>query len=422
LNLKRIYLNQEDYCRIVSNLNTGLVTAQIKNLIELDFIVSETYDQEKAFQQIANKVLRRKPDPALSYIIVTDFCNFKCGYCFLENAISEPRLFMSKQLADKVIRSIAGLAAKTSKYKVVFYGGEPLLNREVLFYIIENLELACKDKFLFSCVTNGSLIDENVAQEFKRHNVIVGLSLDGWAELDKNRKTADGAETFYSAIRGLSFLKEAGVNLGVSCTITKQNCLHAEEIVDFVYKLGVKSLSFNLLTKLENAIEYAVPDPKQLAFSLFKAFVKARRLGIVEDRIGRRRASYFFKEQLHVYDCPGYGREVFFSPTGTVGPCHAFYPSGKYQIPINENMRIDEEPLFYKFLEIGGTFKDKECMKCAAIGICGGACAYDVYVKTGTLGVKERYFCAFQNEILYLLLKYDFMLKTKQKLTCNVEN
>jgi uncharacterized protein len=104
-----------------------------------------------------------------------------------------------------------------------------------------------------------------------------------------------------------------------------------------------------------------------------------------------------------VYDCPAYGQQIFFSPSGTIGPCHAFYPSGEYQIPIKDDLKVEEEPLFYKWLELG-TLKNKECMSCAALGICGGACAYDVYVRTGQLGVTEKHFCAFQNEILRLLL------------------
>jgi sulfatase maturation enzyme AslB (radical SAM superfamily) len=76
-------------------------------------------------------------------------------------------------------------------------------------------------------------------------------------------------------------------------------------------------------------------------------------------------------------------------------------------------LKIQEEPLFYKWLEIG-TLKNKECMRCAAIGICGGGCAYDIYVKTGQLGIKEDYFCTFQNEILKLLISYNFLLESQK--------
>ena len=70
--------------------------------------------------------------------------------------------------------------------------------------------------------------------------------------------------------------------------------------------------------------------------------------------------------------------------------------------------------MFYKWFELG-TLKNKECMKCPAIGICEGACAYDVYVKTGQIGIKEDYFCTFQKEILRLLISYGFLMNSQNK-------
>jgi uncharacterized protein len=259
------------------------------------------------------------------------------------------------------------------------------------------------------------LVTEELAKKLKQHNVTVGLSLDGWANIDKNRVFTNGKETFYSALKALALLKEAGVNTGISCTITKQNYKYAEEIVEFIQKLGIRTIGFNLLTRLKESSEYEVPDPRQLAYHLFRAYLKAKELHMFEDRIGNRRASYFFKEIFHLYDCPAFGQLIFFSPSGTVGPCHAFYPSGRYQIPIKDNLKVQEEPLFYKWLELG-TLKNKDCMRCPAIGICGGGCAYDIYVKTGQLGIKEDYFCTFQNEILKLLLSYNFLANSQNKL------
>jgi uncharacterized protein len=76
-------------------------------------------------------------------------------------------------------------------------------------------------------------------------------------------------------------------------------------------------------------------------------------------------------------------------------------------------LKVQEEPLFYKWLEIG-TLKNKDCMRCPAIGICGGGCAYDIYVKTGQLGIKEDYFCTFQKEILKLLISYNFLMESQK--------
>ncbi len=218
---------------------------------------------------------------------------------------------MSKDLADKVINVLVNEAKQVPEFRVTFYGGEPFSNSEIVFYIIEKLEEASK-KFLFSCVTNGSLITEDIAKKLKQHNVTVGLSLDGWANIDKNRVFTDGKETFYSALKALALLKEADVNVGISCTITKQNYMHAEEIIEFIQKLGVRTVGFNLLTRLKEPSEFEVPDPKELAHHLFAAYLKAKELHMFEDRIDNRRANYFFKEIFHIYDCPAFWSTTIF--------------------------------------------------------------------------------------------------------------
>ena len=412
LTLKKVYLANKKYEKVLSDLSKGKRSNDLKELIELKFVVPQGFDAQKVFDTVASSLLRKSPQANLAYILVTDFCNFRCGYCFIENNLNRPSTAMSKDLADKVINALINEAKQVPEFRVTFYGGEPFSNSEIVFYIIEKLEQASK-KFLFSCVTNGSLITEDIAKKLKQHNVAVGLSLDGWANIDKNRVSTDGKETFYPALKALAILKEAGVNIGISCTITKQNYMHAEEIIEFLQKLGIRTIGFNLLTRLKEPSKFEVPDPKQLAHHLFAAYLKAKELHMFEDRIDNRRANYFFKEIFHIYDCPAFGQLIFFSPTGTVGPCHAFYPSGKYQIPIKEDLKIQEEPLFHKWLEIG-TLKNKDCMRCAAIGICGGGCAYDIYVKTGQLGIKEDYFCTFQNEILKLLISYNFLLESQK--------
>ncbi len=421
LTLKKVYLTNKKYEKVLANLSRGESSKDIKELMKLNFLVPQGFDEEKVLEAVAASLLRKSPQTNLAYILVTDFCNFRCGYCFIENSLKAPNTVMSKDLADKVINVLVNEAKQVPEYRVTFYGGEPFSNSEIVFYIVEKLEAASKGKFLFSCVTNGSLITEDIALKLKQHNVTVGLSLDGWANIDKNRVFTDGKETFYSALKGLALLKEAGVNTGISCTITKQNYEHAEEIIEFIQKLGIRTIGFNLLTRLKEPSEFEVPDPKQLAHHLFAAYLKAKELHMFEDRIDNRRANYFFKEIFHIYDCPAFGQLLFFSPTGTVGPCHAFYPSGKYQIPIKDDLKVQEEPLFYKWLEMG-TLKNKECMRCAAIGICGGGCAYDIYVKTGQLGIKEDYFCTFQNEILKLLISYNFLMETQKTKTAKTKS
>ncbi len=151
LTLKKVYLTNKKYEKVLSDLSKGECSKDVKELIELKFVVPQGFDEEKVFDTVATSLLRKKPDPSLAYILVTDFCNFRCGYCFIENNLKGPSSVMSKDLADKVINALINEAKQVPEFRVTFYGGEPFSNSEIVFYIIEKLEQASKKFIVFMC-------------------------------------------------------------------------------------------------------------------------------------------------------------------------------------------------------------------------------------------------------------------------------
>lgn len=365
----------------------------------------DDYDAASTFARVGRELSATVAEPSLSYVILTDTCNFRCSYCFIENALPFTGNSISRNQADSIARILLRLSAGLQRYSVIFYGGEPLINKDTMYYLVETLNRSAPGRFQFSMVTNGSLVDDEVARRLATLGFSVGVSLDGWAELNAPRQYVGGGDTFFDAVRAVATLKKHKVNVGVSCTVTKANVGHLVEIVDFVSKLRVKGIGFNIvLDKL--AQSHAIQDPAELAHRLFEASIRAMDLGIGEDRIGRRRIEPFFKEEFRPYDCPAYGRQVFFSPKGTVGPCQAFYTTPLFQEQATDEFNPRKSPSIQRFLDMGGTLKSSECMNCPAIAICGGSCPYDVFTKTGTLGHLDPYFCTFMRETLRLLIEF----------------
>ncbi len=410
--LKKVYMSFEEFDQLALKIKDNPLDEDVQRLKEFKFLVEEPYNKEAIFKALADSLLLKEPDPSISYIVLTGTCNFQCRYCYVENAIKKPNKLMDKATADKVIDIISRISEGKKEYKIIFYGGEPLLNKEIMYYIVENLEKKGNGGFNFGVITNGSLIDEKTAEYFKKHSIHVGLSLDGWKDLDANRQYKIGKETFYSTIRALGILNEHDINAAISCTVTKSNYLYLRKIVEFFYGLGVKGVGFNLILDSTNK-DYAVEDPKLLAYYLFDAFKRTTELGMHEDRIEARRWKPFLEEKFKLYDCPAYGQQVFFSPYGTLGPCQAFFTTNEYQQPITKDFNPRTSGLLSTWLKLGGTLTSEECMNCPAIGICGGSCAYDIYTKTGKLGFIDRYFCTFINEILKYMI--DFYYDTEIK-------
>ena len=114
LTMKKVYLTNEKYAKILTHLCIGDSSDDLKKLIDLRFVVPQGFDKEKVFDTIANNVLRKKPLPSLSYVLVTDFCNFRCGYCFIENSLNGPSISMSKDVADKLVNVLINAAKEVS--------------------------------------------------------------------------------------------------------------------------------------------------------------------------------------------------------------------------------------------------------------------------------------------------------------------
>lgn len=130
---------------------------------------------------------------SLSQIIlkVTDRCNFHCSYCcFSEScdndfAACDPP-DMSFSIATKTIdyliriRNSSPIMRRDDKIRIGFYGGEPLLNRPLIFDIVNYIDKRYSDKNIsFSVTTNLSLLNDSVLNFLYRHNFRLLISLDG---------------------------------------------------------------------------------------------------------------------------------------------------------------------------------------------------------------------------------------------------
>jgi uncharacterized protein len=407
--MKKAYLTIGEYGKLVKDISSDIGSDEVTELRRLKFIVGDNYDKEEAFHRVSKLLLRTEQSVSQCYVMLTDLCNFRCTYCYLENVLKNPDKSLTGGATDQVIEAILRISGTKDQFRVIFFGGEPLMNRSAMFDIIRRLRAFDSEKFEFFLVTNGSLVTESVAKSLKEFAVRVGVSIDGWRDLDRLRVSVNGKETFHQALNALILLEKYGVETGISCTVSKENCKALEEVVDFFYELGIKSIGFNLILDRQGE-RYAVSDPKELAYYMFRAFKRATELGILEDRVGRRRGIPLFQENPKVYDCPAYGEQVFFSPDGRIGPCQAFYSTGMFQEQLTSSFDASSSVVFQEWLDMGGPFKSNVCMNCPAIGVCGGACPYDVYTKTGKLDFVDPYFCTFVNEILKYLLKYYYQV------------
>ena len=122
--------------------------------------------------------------------------------------------------------------------------------------------------------SNGTLLNESWCDFIKVHNLSIGLSIDGPAEIhDAHRKTRSGRGSHDSAIRGLHLLQDHQIPFHVISVITKESIGQAEDIYQFFKQLGVTQLGFNVEEVEGQNSASSLSSPEVTAKSI-EAFMK----------------------------------------------------------------------------------------------------------------------------------------------------
>ena len=159
-------------------------------------------------------------------------CNLRCTHCFVSIAKDRLNVDNCLNIIDDLIHE--GL------FFVVYTYGEPLLWPS-FFELAEEVK---KRGLVQILMTNGTLIDSNIAQKIKNSGInMVYVSIDSAAEPehDQNRGVQG---TYRKATDGIQILNESGISVGISTTVTANNFDKLDDIYRLAKKLGVKEISF----------------------------------------------------------------------------------------------------------------------------------------------------------------------------------
>jgi uncharacterized protein len=178
---------------------------------------------------------------------VGDRCNLCCTYCFYHPGTGRDDGVMEEGTLAAMTRGF--LAEGDSPVVFAWQGGEPTL-AGVDFY---RRALDLQDRFrqggqtiANTFQTNGVLIDEEWAAFFARHRFLVGLSIDGPAELhDRMRRSASGAPSHDRAARAWNLLRQSGCETNVLCVVHRGNQGRPEAVYRHLScELGADHLQF----------------------------------------------------------------------------------------------------------------------------------------------------------------------------------
>lgn len=163
---------------------------------------------------------------------LTEDCNLRCGYCIYNAHHQAHRSFSNKSMSFDIAKRSVDCVMQDyqgDEFALTFYGGEPLVNFELMKRIIEYFkERYPMVKKSFGFTTNLTLLDDEMIDYFsKTEELEIVCSLDGPRRLhDKFRRDLNGKGSYEIATSNFIKLmenfynKKAGRTLMVNCVIT----------------------------------------------------------------------------------------------------------------------------------------------------------------------------------------------------------
>lgn len=177
-------------------------------------------------------------------------CNLRCAYCYyLEKSnlyTAAPAQTMSDELLERFIREYIEAQAGD---EVIFswHGGETLLRSRDFYRRALELQrrYAAGRRIENSIQTNGTLLDDAWCAFFRENNFLVGISLDGTAEMhDRYRLDRQGGPTFEAVMRGVRLLQKHGVEWNALAVVNRHNADDPVGFYRFFRSIGCRYLQF----------------------------------------------------------------------------------------------------------------------------------------------------------------------------------
>ena len=329
-------------------------------------------------------------------------CNLNCSYCFAsQGKYHGERALMSYEVGKRALDFLVENSGTRRNLEVDFFGGEPLMNFDVVKKLVEyarNIEKEKEKNFRFTLTTNGVLIDGDVIDFANREMSNVVLSLDGRKEVhDRYRVDYAGNGSFEKIVPKFQKLVKArgGKNYYMRGTFTHANPDFLEDIKTML-DLGFNELSMEPVVAAANDPSALTEEDKAIVMKQYEDLAK---LMIERDKEGRPFTFYHYMIDLKGGPCIykrisgcGSGTEYMaVTPWGDLYPCHQFVGDEKFKLGDIWN-GVQNKEVQNEFAACN-VYAREECRSCWARLYCSGGCAANAYHSTGSVTGVYKYGC-----------------------------
>lgn len=363
----------------------------VDNMLKGNYITGKKIDEIKMLKMRNNSHKFSSNGLGLT-IAPTLSCNFACPYCYE----SPKNSAMSQQTIDALIVAIESAAKLKKPISITWYGGEPLLKKELIFELAEKFIKICETNgshYGSYMVTNGYYLDKDTIERLKTLKVGgVQITLDGPPAVHNMRrklKDRDG-DTFYRILNNVKLAKELGLNPDIRINIDKTNLDEVDILLDILESNDLKDLSVYLgkvteYTSACNSMGGSCFNTEQFAYLSLDFFKKLHNRGFKSKYYPSLRGSFCMADASSgfVVDPDGYlykcWNEVGRIETA-VGKIQDIVKmiNGEDELNKLTTNVCDRLNMFSNAIEWidWSPFNFESCKACKLLPICMGGCPY----------------------------------------------
>lgn len=334
-------------------------------------------------------------------------CNLACSYCFAEEGeYKGGRSMMSYEVGKQALDFLIANSGNRRNLEVDFFGGEPLMNFDVVKKLVEYgraQEKLHNKNFRFTLTTNGVLLDDEVMEFANREMSNVVLSIDGRKEIhDKMRPTRNKKGSYDLILPKFEKLAESRnqTDYYVRGTFTRNN-LDFSEDVKHLAELGFKQISVEPVVALPEE-SYAIRE-EDLPI-LFEEYDKLAKYMLDRRKEGKDFNFFHFMIDLSGGPCVakrlsgcGSGTEYLaVTPWGDLYPCHQFVGTTEFLMGnVFDGIKAIEIREEFKHCNV---YSKEKCRSCFAKFYCSGGCAANSYNFHGNINDAYDIGCELQKK------------------------
>lgn len=328
-------------------------------------------------------------------LFLTQRCNLDCIYCYGDGGRYGRESHMEQTTARQAVDWLIARSGGERRLGICFFGGEPLLNFEVLRethrYALARAAAAGKT-IQFEITTNGLLLDEEKIAFFKRNGILTRVSFDGPAEVQDRQRPLRGGGGSHAIVAAniRRLLREMPDS---PCRATVMADGDPGRVSEALTGIGFRK---QRLTLVSPPLQPDSPQPAEspaAAAMRVKSAADARRIRAAVHRRdtstlralkGSTNLISYLEQFVHhekmFFPCGAGRKYAAVASNGDVHICHRFVGQEAFRVGHIREQRLEREEYTRSALA-----REARCRECFAKYVCAGFCYYENLVRSGSI-------------------------------------